>query len=88
MQNGSQRNMICGVIYRDQYKGKGCLKISLRNPNVCDATAERVISSLSFSINESCATRDNLIHYINECSKEVFYIPAIFDLRTQKGITF
>jgi len=42
----------------------------LSNPNVCDVTAEKVVSSLSFSINESCATRDHLLQYMNECSKQ------------------
>lgn len=42
----------------------------LSNPNVCDVTPERVISSLNFSTTESCAIRDHILQYINECSKQ------------------
>lgn len=60
----------------------------LSNPNVCDVTAEKVISSLSFSINESCATRDHLLQYINECSKQGMFHFCNSDFRTQQRVTF
>lgn len=60
----------------------------LSNPNVCDVTAEKVVSSLSFSINESCATRDHLLQYMNECSKQGMFHFCNSDLRTQKRVTF
>lgn len=42
----------------------------LSNPNVCEVTPEKVISSLNFTVTESCATRDHILQYINECSKQ------------------
>ena len=42
----------------------------LSNPNADDVTAEKVISSLRFSITEPSATRDYLLQYINDCSKQ------------------
>ena len=60
----------------------------LNNPNVCDVTPERVISSLNFSTTESCATRDHILQYINECSKQgmIYFCNSV--LRTQKIVSF
>ena len=60
----------------------------LSSPNVCDVTAERVISSLNFSINQSCATRDHLLQYINECSKQGMFHFCNSDLRKQRRVKF
>lgn len=49
----------------------------LSNPNTDDVTAEKVTSSLSFSIMESSATRDHLLQYINDCSKQGMHMCII-----------
>lgn len=60
----------------------------LSNPNVCDVTPERVISSLNFSTTESCAIRDHILQYINECSKQGMFYICNSVLRTQKIVSF
>ena len=60
----------------------------LSNPNLCDVTPERVSSSLNFPTTESSATRDHILQYINECSKQgmIYFCNSV--LRTQKVVSF
>lgn len=63
--------------------------VFLSNQNGRDVTPERVISSLNFSITESCATRDHLLQYINECSKQgMFHFYNSVLMRTQNRVPF
>ena len=60
----------------------------LSNRNLCDVTPERVSSSLNFPTTESSATRDHILQYINECSKQgmIYFCNSV--LRTQKIVSF
>ena len=60
----------------------------LSNPNLCEVTPERVSSSLNFPTTESSATRDHVLQYINECSKQgmTYFWNSV--LRTQKVVSF
>ena len=77
---------ILGVLDEISQRPRLFENLFVNKPDVSDVTALKVISSLRFSTNNSCATRDHLIQYINECSKQGMYHVCNYDLRTQNRV--